>query len=178
MNGSKMMSIWLGAILVSFYIALAAINRSRMSDPHLSFERTETLEPPGRGGISHVKRLRKSQSKVCDRSDPNQRWRVLRHRDRSCQAIAHARDVSPSQALAGPFYVCFLFGSMGPEMPRYRGMEEPDDLWTVWDGLKEEPATIDGRPLIGLTHHRAEAARDILERIETRKLIPRSKHEI
>lgn len=59
------MSIWLGAILVILYIALAAINRSRMSDPHLSFERTETLEPPGHSGISHVKRLRKSQSKVC-----------------------------------------------------------------------------------------------------------------
>jgi hypothetical protein len=41
-----MMSIWLGAILVILYIALAAINRSRMSDPHLSFERTKTLEPP------------------------------------------------------------------------------------------------------------------------------------
>jgi hypothetical protein len=47
-----MMSIWLGAILVIcgvLYIALAAINRSRLSDPHLSSERTETLEPPGRG---------------------------------------------------------------------------------------------------------------------------------
>lgn len=84
----------------------------------------------------------------------------------------------PSQALAGSFYVCFLFGLKGPEMPRYTCVEEPDDLWTVWDGLKEDPATIDGRALIGLTHHRAEAVRDILERIETGKLIPRSGHEI
>lgn len=47
-----MMSIWLGAILVIcgvLYMALSAIRRSRLSDPHLSSKRTETLEPPGRG---------------------------------------------------------------------------------------------------------------------------------
>lgn len=47
-----MMSIWLGAILIIcgvLYMALTAIYRGRLSDPHLSSERTETLEPPGRG---------------------------------------------------------------------------------------------------------------------------------
>lgn len=68
---------------------------------------------------------------------------------------------------------------MGPAtMPRYTCVEEPDDLWTVWDGTREEPATVDGRPLIGLTRQRAETARDILERIEVGKLAPRSGHEI
>ena len=43
-----MVTILLGALLVvcgMLYIALAAIFRGRLSDPHLSSVRTETLEP-------------------------------------------------------------------------------------------------------------------------------------
>lgn len=63
-------------------------------------------------------------------------------------------------------------------MPRYTCVEEPDDLWTVWDATKGEPATVDERPLIGLPRDRADALRDILERIETGKLTPRSGHDV
>lgn len=47
-----MMTIWLGAVLVIcgiLYMALAAIFRGRLSDPHLSSEHTETLEPTAPG---------------------------------------------------------------------------------------------------------------------------------
>lgn len=46
-----MLTIWLGAVLVIcgiLYMALATIFRGRLSDPHLSSVRTETLEPTQR----------------------------------------------------------------------------------------------------------------------------------
>lgn len=51
------------------------------------------------------------------------------------------------------------------EPARFVCVQEPSGGWTVWDSHKEEPAIFDGEALIGQKRQRAEAARDMLERI-------------
>jgi hypothetical protein len=46
-------------------------------------------------------------------------------------------------------------------------IQQPDGLWTVWDKTADEPATLDGKPLIGLAEIRARAARKMLSKIRT-----------
>jgi hypothetical protein len=36
----------------------------------------------------------------------------------------------------------------------------------VWDEQNQVPATLDGKPLVGMPKPRAEIARDVLERID------------
>jgi hypothetical protein len=51
-------------------------------------------------------------------------------------------------------------------MPRFTCVAEPYGNWMVWDETKKGPATLGGKPLVGLPKHRADTARNILERIE------------
>lgn len=50
-------------------------------------------------------------------------------------------------------------------MPRYTCLLDPCDTWTVWDEVKELPAVLAGKELIGMPLRRAVMAREALERI-------------
>jgi len=50
------------------------------------------------------------------------------------------------------------------ENPRFAVVPEPCGTWTVWDGLRNEPATLGDGILIGLNRRKAEAACGVLIR--------------
>ena len=52
------------------------------------------------------------------------------------------------------------------DMPRFTCVAEPSGKWMVWDEQKEVPATLGGKPLIGMPKFRAEIACDVLEKID------------
>ena len=47
----------------------------------------------------------------------------------------------------------------------YTCIQQPDNLWAVWDNRLNEPAALDGKPLIGLGEIKARAERDVLKKI-------------
>jgi hypothetical protein len=47
----------------------------------------------------------------------------------------------------------------------YTCIKQPDGLWSVMDNTTDEPATLDGKPLVGLGEIKARAARDVLKKI-------------
>lgn len=52
----------------------------------------------------------------------------------------------------------------GLTMP-YICVQQPDGLWAVWNDIANEPATLDGKPLVGLFEIKARAACDVLQKI-------------
>jgi hypothetical protein len=47
----------------------------------------------------------------------------------------------------------------------------------VWDEQDETPATLGGKPLVGMNRYRAEMARNVLERIDATRLKPQRPEE-
>ncbi|WP_367714573.1 hypothetical protein AB2N04_11165 [Nitratireductor sp. GISD-1A_MAKvit] len=53
---------------------------------------------------------------------------------------------------------------------RYEIILEPTELWTVWDNLLDEPATIGMTVVAGLSKAEAEDACYVLNEVEKRRL--------
>ena len=52
---------------------------------------------------------------------------------------------------------------------RYTCLQEPFGKWAVWDEESDQPAVIDGEPLIGLPEFRATAIAEVLNKIDAGK---------
>lgn len=50
--------------------------------------------------------------------------------------------------------------------PRFICLVEPSGKWTVWDTLKDVPASLGGCQLTGREEQRAQAACNVLNRID------------
>ena len=61
---------------------------------------------------------------------------------------------------------------------RFTCRENSDGTWSVWDHLRNEPASLGGRTLTGSEERRARAACDVLTRIYRNRLEHAPTHQV